>query len=60
MFVLLSRHEVSRNTDYNGMRCIAEYEPVMWESRCLFYAYHGWLVCGNEVLHKEGCACGSD
>lgn len=59
MFVLLSRHEVSSNTDYNGTRCIVEYEPVMWESRRLYFAYHGWFVCGSEAIHKEGYAVGS-
>ena len=60
MFALSHRHEISGNTDYNGTRCVVEHEPVMWESRRLYYAYHGWFVCGNEVLHKEGYACGTD
>ncbi len=60
MFILSYRHEISSNTDYKGTRCVVEYEPVMWESRRLFYAYHGWFTHGREVIHKEGYACGSD
>ena len=58
IFVLSSRHEISSNTDYRGTRCVVEYEPVMWESRRLFYAYRGWFVRGKKLLHKEGYACG--
>ena len=60
IFVLSHRYEISNNTDYNGTRCIVEHEPVMWESRRLFYPYHGWFVCGKETIHKEGYACGPD
>ena len=60
MFALLHRSEISSNTDYNGTRCVVEHEPVMWESRRLYFAYHGLFVRGKEVLHKEGYASGSD
>ncbi|MCR5306713.1 MAG: hypothetical protein K6E36_09460 [Oscillospiraceae bacterium] len=60
ILVLSYRHEISSNTDYKGTRCVVEYEPVMWESRRLYYAYYGWFVHGSEVLHKEGYACGPD
>lgn len=59
IFILTSRHEISSNTDYNGTRCVVEYEPVMWESRRLYFTYHGWFVCGNKPIHKEGYACGT-
>lgn len=58
MFALLHRYDISSNTDYNGTRCVVEHEPVMWESRRLFYEYHGPFVCGNKEIHKEGYACG--
>jgi hypothetical protein len=60
ILILSFRHEISGNTDYKGTRCVVEYEPVMWESRRLYYPYHGWFVCGNQPIHKEGYACGSD
>ena len=59
MFMLSYRHEISGNTDYKGIRCVVEYEPVMWESRRLYYPYHGWFVRSNKLLHKEGYACGN-
>lgn len=59
MFILSYRHEISSKTDYNGMRCIVEYEPVMWESRRRYYAYRGWFVRGKKLIHKEGYACGN-
>ena len=60
IFILSYRHEISSHTDYKGTRCVVEYEPVMWESRRLYYPYRGWFVHGNEVIHKEGYACGAD
>ena len=59
MLILTYRHEISSKTDYNGIRCIVEYEPVMWESRRRYYAYRGWFVRGKKLIHKEGYACGS-
>lgn len=59
IFALTHRSEISSNTDYKGTRCVVEHEPVMWESRRLYYPYHGWFVRGNEVIHKEGYACGT-
>lgn len=59
IFALSHRHEISGKTDYNGTRCVVEYEPVMWESRRLYYAYRGWFVRGKKLIHKEGYACGS-
>lgn len=59
MFALSHRSEISSKTDYNGTRCIVEYEPVMWESRRRYYAYRGWFVRGKKLIHKEGYACGN-
>lgn len=59
MFALSHRSEISGNTDFNGIRCIVEHEPVMWESRRRYYAYRGWFVRGKKLLHKEGYACGT-
>lgn len=59
MFALSNRSEISSRTDYNGIRCIVEHEPVMWESRRRYYAYRGWFVRGKKLLHKEGYACGT-
>ena len=60
IFMLSYHHEISGKTYYKGIRCVVEYEPVMWESRRLYYPYRGWFVCGNETIHKEGYACGPD
>ena len=60
IFALLHRYEITDKADLQGTRCVVEHEPLMWESRSLFFAYHGWFVCGNEVLDKEGYACGAD
>ena len=60
LFALSHRSEISSNTDYNGTRCVVEHEPVMWESRRLYYEYHGLFVCGIKEIHKEGYACGPD
>ena len=59
MFALSHRYEISSKTEYNGTRCVVEHEPVMWESRRLYYAYRGWFVRGKKLLHKEGYACGT-
>ena len=59
IFILTHRHETSGNTDFNGTRCVVEYEPVMWESRKRYYAYRGWFVRGKALLHVEGYASGS-
>ena len=52
-FIMAHRNETSSNTDYNGTRCVVEHERVMWESRELYYAYHGWFVRGTELLNEE-------
>ena len=59
IFVLSHRHEISSKTDFDGTRCVVEYEPVMWESRRRYYAYRGWFVRGKTLLHVEGYACGT-
>ena len=53
IFILTHRHETSGNTDFNGTRCVVEYERVMWESHELYYAYHGWFVRGKVLLNEE-------
>ncbi len=57
--IMMHRSEISSKTDFNGTRCVVEYEPVMWESRRRYYAYRGWFVRGKTLLHAEGYACGT-
>ena len=53
IFILTHRNETSSNTDFNGTRCVVEHERVMWESRELYYAYHGWFARGKVLLNEE-------
>ena len=57
--IMMHRSEISSKTDFNGTRCVVEYEPVMWESRRRYYAYRGWFVRGKTLLHAKGYACGT-